>query len=59
MQIPESVTCRSCFRVVMAGDAVSYTPVRGRLIVERGYCLCPAEEAAGGLPTGSSPRVSG
>ncbi|WP_268245618.1 hypothetical protein [Planomonospora parontospora] len=44
---------------MMAGDAVSYTPVRGRLIVERGYCLCPAEEAAGGLPTGSSPRVSG
>ncbi|MBG0831498.1 hypothetical protein HS041_27550 [Planomonospora sp. ID67723] len=45
MQIPESVTCRSCSRVVLAGDAVAYTPIRGRLIVERGYCLCPTKQA--------------
>ncbi|GGL50142.1 hypothetical protein [Planomonospora parontospora] len=46
MQIPEPVTCRSCSRVMMAGDAAAYTPLRGRLIVERGYCLCPAKQEA-------------
>jgi hypothetical protein len=42
MQIPTPVVCRTCTRVPVAEEAAAYTPARGRLIVARGYCLCPA-----------------
>ncbi|GAT69415.1 hypothetical protein PS9374_05090 [Planomonospora sphaerica] len=61
MEIPAQLVCRTCTRVLVAeggADGGVYTPARGRLIVARGYCLCPAPgEPSVDQPTAAFPAA--
>ncbi|KHD78700.1 hypothetical protein MB27_03445 [Actinoplanes utahensis] len=59
--VPETAgvrVCGSCGRPVAARDRAEYTAARARLLLDRGFCLCPQPPAAAeSLARASAPGI--